>query len=377
MEADFYRQIIKIVTEAKTYAQKAVNFAAVIANWHLGRLIVEEEQNGKDRAEYGAFLIKQLSEKLTSDFGRGYDITNLKLFRKFYFEFQNCIFVNQKGDTLSNLFNEFPALAIGDTTCNLLSKNENHTVFKLRTDLSWSHYRLLMRVENTIARQFYIYEASNQSWNVEQLKRQISTFYYERISASDDKKAVESEAYENLKLLDSQNVFLKDPNILEFLGLKHETKFYEKDLEQAIIDNLQNFLLELGRGFAFVARQQHIRTETKDFYIDLVFYNYILKCFVIIELKTDELTHQDIGQLDMYVRMYDDLKRSETDNQTIGILLCTDKDETIVKYSILNENKQISAKKYMLYLPSEEELIKQINIERSSRRAEHSDSREI
>lgn len=361
MDTRFYQQIVNLLTEAKTYAQKAVNFAAVIANWHLGRLIVEEEQNGKERADYGSFLIKQLSEKLTADFGRGYDSTNLKLFRKFYIEFQNCKFVNQKGDTSSNLLNEFPSLAKGDTPCNLLQTSVQQPVFKLRTDLSWSHYRLLMRVENPIARQFYINEASDQSWNVEQLKRQINTFYFERISASDDKKAVEREANENLKQFNSKNVLFKDPNILEFLGLKHETKFFEKDLEQAIIDNLQNFLLELGRGFAFVARQQHIRTETKDFYIDLVFYNYILKCFVIIELKTGELTHQDVGQIDMYVRMYDDLKRTETDSQTIGILLCADKDETIVKYSILNDNKQIVAKKYMLYLPSENELIEQIN----------------
>lgn len=364
MDIRFYQQILTLITEAKNYAQKAVNFAAVITNWHLGRLIVEEEQNGKERAEYGTFLIKQLSEKLTAEFGKGYDTTNLKLFRKFYFEFQNCVFVNQKGDIASNLFNEFPSLAIGDTTCNLLQTTDNQAVIKMRTDLSWSHYRLLIRVENLEARQFYINETSDQSWNVEQLRRQINTFYFERISASDDKKAVECEANKDLKQLNSKNVFFKDPNILEFLGLKHETKFLEKDLEQAIIDNLQNFLLELGRGFAFVARQQHIRTETKDFYIDLVFYNYILKCFVLIELKTGELTHQDIGQLDMYVRMYDDLKCNNTDNQTIGILLCADKDETIVKYSILNENKQIAAKKYMLYLPSEDELIKQINMSR-------------
>jgi predicted nuclease of restriction endonuclease-like (RecB) superfamily len=362
MESHFYQKIVTLLTEAKDYAQKAVNFAAVIANWHLGRLIVEEEQNGKERAKYGTFLIKQLSEKLTSDFGKGYDVTNLKLFRKFYFEFQNCKFVNQKGDMTSNFLNEFPALAIGDTTSNLLGKHENQTTFRLRTDLSWSHYRLLMRIENHKARQFYIEESSDQSWNVEQLKRQINTFYYDRICASDDKESVENEANENLKELDTKNIFFKDPNILEFLGLKQEIKYLERDLEQAIIDNLQNFLLELGRGFAFVARQQHIRTETKDFYIDLVFYNYILKCFVLIELKTGELTHQDIGQLDMYVRMYDDLKRTESDNQTIGILLCADKDETIVKYSILNESKQITAKKYMLYLPSEEELIEQIKL---------------
>jgi len=256
---------------------------------------------------------------------------------------------------------EFSIFQKGDSPCNLLQGSNNLTVYKLRTDLSWSHYRILMRVENPDARQFYINESADQSWNVEQLKRQINSFYFERITAASDKQSIMNEANENLQLLATKQDFLKDPNILEFLGLKPDLKCLEQELEQAIIDNLQNFLLELGKGFAFVARQQLIRTETKDFYIDLVFYNYILKCFVLIELKTKELSHQDIGQLDMYVRMYDDLKRSETDNPTIVILLCSDKDETIVKYSILNDNKQLMAKKYMLYLPSEEELIKQIN----------------
>ncbi|HPI19037.1 MAG TPA: PDDEXK nuclease domain-containing protein [Candidatus Kapabacteria bacterium] len=357
----FYNQIVEVLTEAKNFAYKTINFAAVLANWQIGRLIVEEEQNGKERAEYGAFLLKQLSERLTSDFGSGYDLTNLKLFRKFYLEFQYWLPVNQKGDSSCNLLQEFSIFQKGDIPCNLLQDSNNFRVYKLRTDLSWSHYRILMRIENPDARQFYINEAADQCWNVEQLKRQINSFYFERLTATTDKQSIMSEANENLQLLATKKDFLKDPNILEFLGFKPDIKFLEQELEQAIIDNLQNFLLELGKGFAFVARQQLIRTETKDFYIDLVFYNYILKCFVLIELKTRELSHQDIGQLDMYVRMYDDLKRSETDNPTIGILLCADKDETIVKYSILNDNKQLIAKKYMLYLPSEEELIKQIN----------------
>ena len=322
-------------------------------------MIVDEEQNGKTRADYGKFLINSLSEKLTNDFGKGYDTTNLKLFRKFYIEFPLWVPVNQKGDTVSKLLPEFHFTQIGDSSCHLLQNPP--TSYKLRTDLSWSHYRLLMRVENNAARQFYINEAADQVWNVEQLKRQINSFYYERITASVDKQAVKNEATQNLKLLETKNDFFKDPNILEFLGLNPEIKHLEADLEQAIINHLQNFLLELGKGFAFVARQQHIRTETKDFYIDLVFYNYILKCFVLIELKTGELTHQDIGQLDMYVRMYDDLKRDETDNPTIGILLCADKDETVVKYSILQDNQQLLAKRYMLYLPTETELKKLIS----------------
>lgn len=349
--------------QAKSYAQRAVNFAAVLANWHTGRLIVEEEQNGKTRADYGTFLIRRLSEKLANDFGKGYDATNLKLFRKFYLEFPLWVPVNQKGDTVSNLLPEFHFTQIGDSSCHLLQNTANHsqTSYKLRTDLSWSHYRLLMRVENPAARQFYINQAADQVWNVEQMKRQINSFYYERITASADKQAVQNEANQNLKQLETKNDFFKDPNILEFLGLNPETKHLEADLEQAIINHLQNFLLELGKGFAFVARQQHIRTEAKDFYIDLVFYNYILKCFVLIELKTGELTHQHIGQLDMYVRMFDDLKRNESDNPTIGILLCADKDETIVKYSVLQDNQQLLAKRYMLYLPTETELKKLIS----------------
>jgi len=236
----------------------------------------------------------------------------------------------------------------------------------LRTDLSWSHYRLLMRIEKHEARQYYIYEAANEVWNVEQLKRQINSFYYERLLATNDQQAVKDEAKTKLKPLETQpNEIFKDPSVFEILGLKQDIKYLEHELEQAIIDNLQSFLLELGKGFAFIARQKHIRTETKDFYIDLVFYNYLLKCFVIIDIKTEELTHQDVGQLDMYVRMYDDLKRTETDNPTIGILLCADKDETVVKYSMLKENKQLFASKYMLYLPTENEL--KAEIERNKR----------
>jgi len=355
----FYNEIFEVLRQAKTYANKAINFASVLANWHTGRLIVEEQQKGEERAEYGKFLIKKLSEKLTQDFGKGYDSTNLKLFRKFYLEFPVWSLKNQKGDTVRNLLPEFELFRKSDSLCHQLQNEKKyHTeIYSLRIDLSWSHYRNLMRVENPKARQYYINEAANQNWNVEQLKRQINSFYYERLIATNDKQAVINEANEKLKPLETNlNEIIKDPNILEFLGLKQDRKYLEQEIEQAIIDNLQTFLLEFGKGFAFVARQQHIRTETKDFYIDLVFYNYLLKCFVLIDLKTNELTHQDVGQFDMYVRMYDDLKRTETDNPTIGILLCTDKDETIVKYSVLKDNEKLFASKYMLYLPTEKEL---------------------
>ena len=367
LNENFYNQIVDTLLQAKSYAHRAVNFAAVLANWHTGRLIVAEEQKGKERAEYGTFLIEELSDRLSKHFGKGYDITNLKLFRKFYLEFPLWILQNSKGDTVGNFLPEFELLEIGDTSCHLLQnkENEEHTTYKLRIDLTWSHYRILMRIEKPEIRQYYINEAASQNWNVEQLKRQINSFYYERLLASKDKQAVINEANHNLaSLATTPKDILKDPSIFEFLGLKQDYKYLERELEQAIIDNLQSFLLEFGKGFAFVARQQHIRTETKDFYIDLVFYNYLLKCFVLIDLKTTELSHQDIGQIDMYVRIYDDLKRTETDNPTIGILLCSEKDETVVKYSVLKENEQLFATKYMLYLPTEKELIAEIEREK-------------
>jgi len=365
---NFYKQVFDLLKQVRIYANRTVNFAAVLSNWHVGRLIVEEEQNGLERAEYGSFLIKELSERLTRDFGKGYDQTNLKLFRKFYVEFPVWQLQNAKGDTVSNLLSEFELLQKGDSSCHQLKNTGEQRIkpYFLRTDLSWSHYRLLMRIEKHEARQYYIYEAANEVWNVEQLKRQINSFYYERLLATNDQQAVKDEAKTKLKPLETQpNEIFKDPSVFEILGLKQDIKYLEHELEQAIIDNLQSFLLELGKGFAFIARQKHIRTETKDFYIDLVFYNYLLKCFVIIDIKTEELTHQDVGQLDMYVRMYDDLKRTETDNPTIGILLCADKDETVVKYSMLKENKQLFASKYMLYLPTENEL--KAEIERNKR----------
>lgn len=255
---------------------------------------------------------------------------------------------------MRNLFPDYQEKPIGDTVCNLL----------LRPELTWSHYRLLMRVEDIKARQYYIQEAANQQWNVRQLERQINTFFYERLLASRDKKAVTNEAIENTKeLAATTNEHIKDPYILEFLGLKPEIKYLEKDLEQAIINNLQQFLLELGKGFAFVDRQHHITTNTKDFYIDLVFYNYLLKCFVIIDLKIGELSHQDIGQMDMYVRMFDTFRKSKDDNPTVGIILCSEKDEAIVKFSVINDNEQLFASKYKLYLPTADELTAELKRE--------------
>lgn len=301
-----FQSIREIINQSREKVFRVANSTLLLTYWQIGQLIVEDEQKGKERAEYGKFVLKNLSKKLTIEFGKGFDYTNLSNMRKFY-----------------------QAFPIVDT---------------LSQQLSWSHYRLLSAQENKEKRKYYLQEAIENNWNVRDLKRQINSLAYERVL--EHKKS----PVENIQSV------LKDPYIFEFLGLKTDEKFSEKEIETAIIDHIQKFLLEFGKGFAFVARQQHISTDTSDFYIDLVFYNYILKCFVIIDLKTGELSHQDIGQIDMYVRMYDDLKRNEGDNPTIGILLCSEKDETIVKYSVLNDKNNLFASKYLLYLPKEEEL---------------------
>ena len=320
---DFYNDIKNILQSAKDNAYKQVNFIMVEAYWCVGKKIVEQEQSGEDRAKYGKAIIKELSKKLTKDFGKGFSAQNLWNMRQFYIT--------------------FPILS---TLCR---------------ELSWSHYKLLMRVENQKARKYYIEESINSNWSVRALERQIGSFYYERIISSKDKTIVKYEADEKTKDLKLKpKDIIKDPYVLEFLELKDNISFREDELESALMDKIQDFLLELGRGFAFVARQKHIRTELSDFYIDLVFYNYILKCFVIIELKRGKLTHQDIGQLDMYVNMYDDLEKPQSDNPTIGILLCTSKDDTVVKYSSIKDKENLFVSKYQMYLPSEDELKQEI-----------------
>jgi len=295
--------------------------------WNVGRLIVEEEQKGKSRAEYGKSIVENLSVRLTKDFGKGFDMTNIWNMRKFYLT--------------------FPILDA------------------VRQELTWTHYRLLIRVENEKARKFYIKEAIAGNWNTRQLDRQINSFYYERRLASKDKYFTEKAIHKtDKKTEDKIQRHIKDPYILEFLGLKDSVDLRESHLEQLLIDHLQNFLLELGRGFSFVARQQRISTETQDFFIDLVFYNYILNCFVLIDLKIGRLSHQDIGQMDMYVRIYEDKIKHKEANPTIGLILCSDKDETMVRYSVLKDSKHLFASKYKLYLPTEKELQQEIKKDR-------------
>ena len=321
---NYINEVKEILKNARQKAYTAINSAMVEAYWEIGRRIVEEEQRGKERAEYGKEILQNLSKELTEEFGKGFGERNIRNIRQFYV-----------------LFSDY------EKWKSLISK------------LTWTHIQKVLKDADEKARIFYLTEAAENMWSVRTLDRNISTLYYNRIVASIDKKIVENEMKDKTKKLQAEE-FIKNPVVLEFLDLPTNMSYTENELEKALTDDIQKFMMELGKGFAFVERQQHIRTENSDFYIDLVFYNYILKCFVIVELKTEKLTHQDIGQLDMYVRMYDDLKKQENDNPTIGLLLCTDTDRTIIKYSVLNDNKNLFASKYINYLPSEEELINEI-----------------
>ncbi len=309
-ELKFYQDVHEILDEAKSKTYEAANNIMTYAYWNVGKRIIEQEQKGNRKAKYGSYLIKRLSQELSDEYGIGFSVANIR----------NC----------RQLYLTFPKKSYG---------------YSLIGKIHWSHLRTIMRLDNEEERNFYLNEVANEYWSVKELERNIKSGYYKRILSTQfpDKVGQTSN-------------FVKDPYVLEFMGIRANNEIAEKDVENAIISNLQKFLLEMGRGFCFVDRQMHICTETSDFYIDLVFYNYILKCFVLIDLKTHKLTHQDIGQMDMYIRMFDDLKRQEDDNPTIGIIFCTDKDETMVKYSVLHESEQIFASKYMTVLPTVEEL---------------------
>ncbi|MDR0290512.1 MAG: PDDEXK nuclease domain-containing protein [Treponema sp.] len=313
----FFADISRILNEGRQKVQTAINFTMVETYWNIGRRIVEQEQQGKERANYGEYLLVNLSRYLSSTFGKGFSEANLWNFRQFYLTWPN-----------------------------------NEILYTLCRELTWSHIRLIMRLESEKVREYYLNESRAQGWSVRVLERNIRTSYFERLLSS---QKPEVPVMEQTNSPMTENL-IKDPYVLEFLDLPENPAPKETSLESAIISHLQDFLLEMGRGFSFVGRQFRISTETSHFYVDLVFYNYLLKCFVVIDLKTQKLTHQDIGQMDMYVRMFDNLKRGEDDNPTIGIILCSDKDNAMVKYSILSESQQIFASKYKLILPSEEEL---------------------
>lgn len=322
---DIYSEIKETLLSSRNQAYSAVNFAIVHAYWQIGRIIVEHEQNGNLRSEYGKNVLQDISERLQAEFGTGFSVRNLQQMKKFY----------------------------------VLFPNTN----ALRSQLTWTHYRTLLRIENDTVRNWYMEECIRSGWSSRQLERQISTLYYDRLLASRDKAPVISEAGELMKPLAAEN-FIKDPYVLDFLDLKNYPALRESDLEQALIDKLQEFLLELGRGFCFVARQKLMRYEDEDFYLDLVFYHSILKCHVLIDLKIGKLTHGDVGQMDSYIRMFDALYKNDDDNPTIGIILCSQKNEAIVKYSVLNDAKQVFASKYRLTLPTAEELQQEIQSQR-------------
>ena len=326
MKSEFYNEIKIILENARNKVYQTANFAMVEAYWEIGKSIVAE-QGGEDRAEYGSGLLEELSRQMTLDFGKGFTVANLKNMRQFYLTFPNR--------------------------------------YALRSELSWTHYRLLMRVENERARQFYLEEAVKSQWSTRQLERQINSFFYERLLSSRNKEAV-SQEIKALEPAKSPEDIIRDPYVLEFLGLSPNDEFFESNLEQALITHLQKFLLELGRGFSFVARQKRITFDGRHFWIDLVFYNYILKCFVLIDLKIGELTHQDLGQMQMYVHYYERELMNEGDNPPIGIILCADKSDAVVRYTLPEDETQIFASKYKLYLPSEEELLRELQQEYSA-----------
>ncbi|HWW38422.1 PDDEXK nuclease domain-containing protein [Pedobacter sp.] len=323
---NLYGNVKQVIESARETAYRAVNFAMVQSYWQIGKLIVEEEQNGKERAGYGDALLKHLAKKLGMDYGKGYTVSNLQYMRQFYITFQ--------------------------------------IYHALRGELSWTHYRSLLKVEREDARMFYMNEAVNCNWNTRTLERQINSSYFERlVMTPEQSRPLLKEEAETQKVELEAKDFIKDPYVLEFLDLKANPGFYERELEQSIIDKLQEFLLELGKGFCFVARQYRISLEDEHFYADLVFYNYILKCFLIVDLKRGKLTHQDIGQMDTYVRYFEDQVRQENDNPTIGLILCAEKNKALAKYSLLNDNKHVFASRYKTYLPSEEELQREITRE--------------
>jgi predicted nuclease of restriction endonuclease-like (RecB) superfamily len=348
--AKLYRAVRAVLEQARASAYQSVNVGMVRACWQVGCLIVEHEQKGEARAAYGEAVLAELSRRLMGEFGRGFDVTNLRKMRQFYrmFEIRDAVRLESSKPKRDALRLASAANTIRHRVCD---------------ELSWSHYRLLMQVEDPASREWYMHEAVEQHWSTRQLERQISVLYYERLLSSRKKAPVRKEAAAKLATVEPEQ-FIRDPYVLEFLDLKDYPALRESAVEAAIIGNLQAFLLELGKGFSFVARQKRMRFEDEDFYVDLVFYNYLLKCFVLIDLKVGKLTHQDIGQMDSYVRMFDAHARPEGDNPTIGLILCSKKNEAIAKYSVLSETRQIFAAKYVKVLPTEQELKREVERER-------------
>ena len=343
---DISSDVSLIIEAAQRSAYTAVDQILVIRNWLLGKRISEADLAGTTKERYGAQIIVSLSKKLTAQYGKGFDRTSLYRFVQFY-----------------QMFPEIVAAVRQQSSGN----DNSEIVASLRPQsrlLSWTHYRILLQVPDSTAREWYAKEAYDEAWSSRTLQRNVSSQYYYRMLKTQDPSGVRTEMQELTSPYQNKLEFIRNPVIAEFLGMEQDKKYHESDLEQTIINNLQKFMMELRKGYAFVAKQQHIHTEKDDYYIDLVFYNYILKCFVLIDLKTTKITHQDVGQMDMYIRMYDDLKKRDDDNPTLGLVLCTDTDEDIAKYSILHGNEQLFASKYKLYLPTDEELRAEIETQK-------------
>ena len=346
-----------IVSKARSKAFAAVNYSLVERNWRIGQRIVEQEQNGASRAEYGKHVIEVASVALTKEFGKGFSETNIMNFKKFYLKFKELTIPQ----TLSEEFKKQKHQTLSDESSLLPQKGQTQPAqFELRL-LPWSHYERLIRVEDKKAREWYAKEAFNEGWSYRTLNRNINTLYYERLLMSTKKQPVVDEMQDKTKAYQQDKLeYIKSPVVLEFLGLPEDTSLAESKLETAIINNLEKFLMEMGKGYALVARQQHIRTEENDYYIDLVFYNYLIKSFILVDLKVNRITYQDVGQMDMYLQMYDKMKKGPDDNPTIGIILCTETDSDVARYSTLAKNDQMFAAKYKLYLPDKEDLRREI-----------------
>ena len=346
-----------IVSKARSKAFAAVNYSLVERNWRIGQRIVEEEQNGASRAEYGKHVIEVASAALTKEFGKGFSETNIMNFKKFYLKFKELTIPQ----TVSEEFKKQKQQTLSDELSSHFQKGQTPPAqFELRL-LPWSHYERLIRVEDKKAREWYAKEAFEQGWSFRTLNRNINTLYYERLLMSKKKQPVVNEMQDKTKAYQQDKLeYIKSPVVLEFLGLPEDTSLAESKLETAIINNLEIFLMEMGKGYALVARQQHIRTEENDYYIDLVFYNYLIKSFILVDLKVNRITYQDVGQMDMYLQMYDKMKKGPDDNPTIGIILCTETDSDVARYSTLAKNDQMFAAKYKLYLPDKEDLRREI-----------------
>ena len=346
-----------IVSKARSKAFAAVNYSLVERNWRIGQRIVEQEQNGASRAEYGKHVIEVASAALTKEFGKGFSETNITNFKKFYLKFKELAILQ----TVSEEFKKQKQQTQSDESSLLPQKGQTASAqFELRL-LPWSHYERLIRVEDKKAREWYAKEAFEQGWSFRTLNRNINTLYYERLLMSKKKQPVVDEMQDKTKIYQQNKLeYIKTPVVLEFLGLPEDTSLAESKLETAIINNLEKFLMEMGKGYALVARQQHIRTEENDYYIDLVFYNYLIKSFILVDLKVNRITYQDVGQMDMYLQMYDKMRKGPDDNPTIGIILCTETDSDVARYSTLAKNDQMFAAKYKLYLPDKEDLRREI-----------------